>query len=118
MKRGLNVMFLSVVLAAGLIAVMPVFGQESTKSVTISRDTKVGGQALEKGSYAIRFVEGKDGEVVFLRGKREVVKAQYEITKLKAPAVDNSVIYKLAADGSVVVTRIEFKGMDSALVLK
>ena len=118
MKNRLNVIFLSVVMLLGSSATAPVFGQDSSKSITISRDTKVGGQALEKGSYTVKFAEGKDGEAVFLRGKREVVKVPYEATKLPTPAADNSVIYKLADDGSVKVSRLEFKGMETALVLK
>jgi hypothetical protein len=118
MRNRLKVILLSAVMLLGLNAVTPVFGQDSSKSVTISRDTKVGGQAIEKGIYTVKFAEGKDGEVLFLRGKREVVKATYEATKLKGPAADTSVIYKLAEDGSVKVSRIEFKGMDTAIVLK
>ena len=118
MKKRLNVMLLVAVMMLGLSAASPVLSQEQSKGVTIGRDTKVGGQALEKGSYTLRFVEGKQGELVFMHGKREVAKASYETTKLKAPAADNSVIYRLAADGSVTISRIEFKGMDTALVIK
>jgi hypothetical protein len=118
MKNRLKVILLSAVILLGSSAPAPVFGQDSSKTVTISRDTKVGGQALEKGNYTVKFAEGKNGEVVFLRGKREVVKVSYEATKLTAPAADTSVIYKLAEDGSIKVSRIEFKGMDTALVLK
>ena len=74
--RNRLAIFLSVVMILGSSAVMPVFGQDSSKSVTISRDTKVGGQALEKGEYTVKFDEGKDGEIVFLRGKREIVKVR------------------------------------------
>ena len=117
MKKRLNVTLLMLVMVLGLSAVSPVFSQEQTRGVTIGRDTKVGGQALEKGNYTLKFVEGK-GELVFLRGKHEVVKASFETTKLKTPAADNSVIYKLGGDGSVAISRIEFKGMDTALVIK
>ena len=118
MKKRLNVMLLMVVMCLGLGVASPVLSQEQTRGVTIGRDTKVGGQALEKGSYTLKFVEGKEGQLVFLRGKREVVKASYEATKLTQPAPDNSVVYRLAGDGSVTISRIEFKGMDTALVIK
>ena len=113
-------MALSFVVATvlGMGANRAVFSQEATKAVTISRDAKVAGQTLEKGSYTVRFMEGKGGELVFMRGKREVVKVSYEAAKLAAPAADNTVIYKLAGDGSVAVSRLEFKGLDTALVLK
>ena len=118
MRKRLNVMLMMVAMILGLSAVSPVLSQEQAKAVTIGRDTKVGGKALEKGSYTLKFVEGKEGELVFLHGKHEVVKASYETTKLKTPASDNSVVYRLAGDGSVTISRIEFKGMDTALVIK
>jgi hypothetical protein len=118
MKNRVSAIFLSAVMLLGLSAFAPIFGQDSSKSVTISRDTKVAGQPLEKGNYTVKFAAGKDGELVFLRGKREVVKASYEATKLAAAAGDTTVVYKLAEDGSVKVSRIEFKGMDTALVIK
>jgi hypothetical protein len=118
MKKRLNVMLLMLAMILGMSAVSPVLSQEQSRGVTIGRDTKVGGKALEKGSYTLKFVAGKEGELVFLHGKQEVVKASYETTKLKSPAPDNSVIYKLAGDGSVTISRIEFKGMDTALVIK
>ena len=118
MRNRLKVILLSTVMLLGASAAAPIFGQDSSKSVTISRDTKVGGQAIEKGVYTVKFDEGKNGEAQFLRGKREVVKVSYEATKLTSPAADTSVIYKLAEDGSVKVSRIEFKGMDMAIVLK
>jgi hypothetical protein len=118
MKNRLNAILLSIAMLLGTSALMPVFGQDSSKSVTISRDTKVGGQTLEKGNYTVKFAEGKDGEIVFLRGKREVARVSYAASKLTSAADDTTVIYKLAADGSVKVSRIEFKGMDTALVLK
>ena len=118
MKKRLNVTLLMVVMVFGLSAVSPVLSQEQTRGVMIGRDTKVAGQSLEKGSYTLKFVEGKEGQLIFLRGKREVVKASYETTKLKAPAGDNSVVYRLGGDGSVTISRIEFKGMDTALLIK
>jgi hypothetical protein len=118
MKKHLNVAILMVAMILGLSAVSPVLSQEQSRGVTIGRDTKVGGKPLEKGNYTLKFVEGKEGELVFLHGKREVVKASYETTKLTTPASDNSVVYRLAGDGSVTISRIEFKGMDTALVIK
>jgi hypothetical protein len=86
--------------------------------VIVGRAAKVGGQAIEKGNYTLKFTEGQDGEAVFLRGKREVAKASYSLVKLTNRAAEDSVIYKMAADGSIAVSRIEFKGMDTAIALK
>jgi hypothetical protein len=94
------------------------FGQEAVRTITINRDGKVGGQLLTKGDYTIKFVEGRDGEAVFMRGKREVARVSYEITSLKAVAADTLVVFKLADDGSLVISRIEFRGMGTALVIK
>ena len=88
MKKHLNVALLMIAMILGLSAVSPVLSQEQSRGVTIGRDTKVGGKALEKGSYTLKFVEGKEGELVFLHGKREVVKASYETTKLTTPATE------------------------------
>lgn len=117
MKKLVSSMILGLVLATGLAIASPADAQEVNRTVTITRDSKVGGQALIKGEYSVRFAEGKDGELVVLKGKKEVLKASYKIVKLDHPAADTSVAYTTNADGSFRVKRIEFKGKNEAIVL-
>src|SRR2546421_12798898 len=112
MKRTISSLVLGLALVAGAIQT---FAQETSKSVVITRDSKLGGEALAKGDYSVKFVEGKDGELVIAKGKREVIKATYKLTKLQQKASENSVVFTLAADGSYQIKRIEFKGKDEAL---
>ena len=104
-------------IAMGLAA-LPVNAQQVDRSITINRDGKVGDQPLAKGSYTIKFAEDKDGELVILRGKKEVAKAAYQLTKLNEPARENAVAYTLGSDGSYQIKRIEFKGKNTAIEFK
>jgi NMD protein affecting ribosome stability and mRNA decay len=117
MKRIASSLILVLVLATGLATASPVSAQEVTRTVTITRDSKLAGQALVKGEYSIRFAEGKDGDLVLLKGKKEVAKVSYKVSKLTQAAADSSVGYATAADGSFQVRRIEFKGKTEAIVL-
>jgi hypothetical protein len=118
MKKLVSSVILGLVIATGLAIASPASAQEVNRTVTITRDSKVGGQALNKGEYSVRFVEGKDGELVVLKGKKEILKASYKIGKLDQPAADNSVAYTANADGSFRVKRIEFKGKKEAIVIE
>ena len=118
MKKLISSLIVGIVVAAGLAVASPVSAQEVTRSVTITRDSKLAGQALTKGDYSIKFVEGKDGELVLLKGKKEVLKASYKVTKLAQPAVNNAIAYDAGADGSFLVRRIEFRGKSEAIVLE
>jgi hypothetical protein len=102
----------------GIIAAAPALGQEISKTITISRDTKLGGQSLPKGSYTIKYTEGKDGELVFVKGKQEILKVPYKWSKLDVTPSESSVVYSLAADGSYTIKRIETKGKEFALVIE
>lgn len=117
MKKLVSSIILGLVLATGLAIASPADAQEVNRTVTITRDSKVGGQALSKGEYSVKFVQGKDGELVVLKGKKEVLKASYKIVKLDQPAADTSVAYTTNPDGSFRVKRIEFKGKNEAIVL-
>lgn len=110
-------MILGLVLATGLAIASPVSAQEINRTVTITRDSKVGSQALVKGDYSVKFVEGKDGELVLLKGKKEILKAAYRSVKLDQAANDNSVAYSANPDGSFRVKRIEFKGKNEAIAI-
>lgn len=118
MKRLVSSLILGLVMATGLAVASPVSAQEVSRTITITRDSKLGGQAIIKGDYSIKFVEGKDGGLVLLKGKKEVLKASYKVTKLAQPAADNSVAYTAAADGSYQLKRIEFKGKTEAIVFE
>ena len=100
------------------LAALPINAQQVDKSITINRDGKVGDQTLAKGSYTIKFTEDKDGELVILKGKKEIAKAAYELTKLNEPARENAVAYTLGSDGTYQIKRIEFKGKNTAIELK
>lgn len=118
MKKLISSTILGLVLATGLAIASPVDAQEINRTITVTRDSKLGGQALMKGEYSIKFVEGKDGDLVVLKGKKEIVKASYKAVKLDQPAADTSVAYAANTDGSFRVKRIEFKGKNEAIVIE
>src|SRR5262245_61493222 len=118
MKHFAWSLIIMLVATVGLAVARPADAQEVSKTITLTRDSKVAGQQLNKGEYSIKFVEGKDGDLVLLRGKKEIVKTSYKVTKLAKPAGDNAVAYTAADDGSFQVKRIEFKGKTEALVLE
>jgi len=115
MKRWIN--FLVVALAMVGLAAGPAFSQEISRSIELKRDAKIGDQRLPKGEYAVKYAEGKD-ELVILKGKREVLKATYKVTKLDKAAPNTVAVYSQDADGSFQLKRIEFRGNDSALVFE
>jgi len=118
MKKLISAFIVSMFMAAGLAVASPADAQEVSRTVTITRDSKLAGQAVTKGEYSVKFVEGKDGSLVLLKGKSEVVKASYKVTKLAQPAGNNAIAYDSAPDGSFVVRRIEFKGKTEAIVVE
>ncbi|HMG33417.1 MAG TPA: hypothetical protein VKM94_05735 [Blastocatellia bacterium] len=109
---------LMLALFAMVAGAKPASAQEITRSVVITRDSKVGGKQVSKGDYEIKFVEGKDGELVLLKGKQEISKASYKVTKLSQPAPNSAIAYNATSDGAYTVKRIEFKGKSEALVLE
>jgi hypothetical protein len=90
-------------------------GKEVKKTITLNLDAKMSGQSLAKGSYTVKYVEGQDGDLVFLQGKREVVKLSYKWTKLSKAPAENTVVFKANGDGSYSIKRIELKGADMAV---
>jgi hypothetical protein len=117
MKKIMGLVTLGLAMALGAAATMPVSGQEVNRSIVLKRDAKVGDQVLPKGEYALKYVDGKD-ELVILRGKHEVLKATYKVTKLDKAATTTLVVYSQDTDGSFQLKRIEFGGKDSALVFE
>jgi hypothetical protein len=116
MKRIVSGAFLSFALVLSLS--LPSFGGEVTKSFTLTRDSKLEGASLTKGSYSVKFWDDKEGELVVMKGRNEVAKVKYKFMELKESAPDNTVAYTIADDGSYTVKRIEFKGMKSAIVFE
>jgi hypothetical protein len=110
--------FIALVLAVvfGLTAIAS--AQESGEKITIKRDTKLGTQLLPKGEYTLRVTGADKGELVFVQGKREVLKATYTVAKLDKEAANTAVVSALASDGSYVLKRVEFKGKATALVFE
>jgi hypothetical protein len=108
--------FVAVAVMLGMYAAA--LGQETSKTIMINREAKLAGQTLSKGSYTIKYTEGKDGELIFVKGKQEVVKVAYKWTKLDTTPSGTSVVYSLAEDGSYSIKRIEIKGKEFALVLE
>src|SRR5215213_3522685 len=118
MKSKLNSMFLALFMITGIVSAFPVFAQEVSRSIKLNRDGKVGDKALNKGEYTLKFTEDKEGDLLVMKGNKEVFKAAYKITQLGAPAQDTSVIFTAANDGSFQVKRIEFKGKTAAVVFE
>jgi hypothetical protein len=105
----------SLALVIGL-AVIPAYAQEVSRTLVIKRDTKLGSEVLPKGEYAVKFVDGQAGEIIFLRGKREVLKATFTVAKIDQAPSANMVVSTADSDGSYQLKRIEFKGKSAALV--
>jgi len=116
MKRWINFLVLGLAVTFGAALAAQAYAQEVNRTIVIKRDTKLGAAVLPKGEYNVRFAEGKEGEVIFLQGKREVLKATFTLTKLDQEASNSVVVSAANDDGSYQLKRIEFKGKGAALV--
>ena len=116
MKRWINFLVLGLAVTFGAGLASQAYAQEVNRTIVIKRDTKLGAAVLPKGEYNVRFAEGKEGEVIFLQGKREVLKATFTLTKLDQQASNSVVVSAANDDGSYQLRRIEFKGKSAALV--
>jgi hypothetical protein len=117
-KRLFKALGILVMGAFALMASVPAFAQETSGSITFSREAKVGGQNVRRGKYTITFDGGKEGELVVLRNGREVAKSVYKLVALGKEASDSAVIFVAAEDGSLRVRRIELKGLNVALQME
>lgn len=119
MKRGIikTLGYLMVVGFAAL-ATVPAFGQDTSRSITFSREAKVGGQTVTQGKYTITFDKEKEGELAVLKNGREIAKAGYKLVSLGKDASDSAIIFVAANDGSLQVRRIELKGLNVALQME
>jgi hypothetical protein len=94
---------------------IPALGQSVSRTLTITRAAKIGGQSITPGKYTVEFDEKKDGEIAISKDGKQVLKASYKLAELdKAPA-DTAVVFAAATDGSLSIRRIEMKGMKTAL---
>ena len=109
---------IALVLAMALGLAVAASAQEAGDKITIKRDTKLGSEVLLKGEYTLKFVDGDKGEVVFVQGKHEVLKATYSVTKLDKEAANSAVVSSLGNDGSYLLKRIEFRGKNTAFVFE
>lgn len=105
----------AIALALTFTLSLPVFGQDVSRSIVLSREAKLGGQSLPQGKYTITFDDSKDGELAIKKGGKEVVKTSYKLMQLTKDAADNAVVFTAAPDGSLQVKRIEIKGSKVAL---
>jgi hypothetical protein len=101
-----------------LVASVPAFAQETSRSITFSREARVGGQKVSQGKYTITFDGAKEGELAVLKNGREVAKSGYKLVSLGKDASDSAIIFVAADDGSLVVRRIELKGLNVALQME
>jgi hypothetical protein len=91
-----------------------VYGQETSRSITLTREAKLAGQTVSQGKYTIIFDENKEGELKVLKNGKEIATASYKFVDLGKSAPENAVVYR-AADGGLAISRIELKGMKMAI---
>ena len=81
MKKRINKM-MGAVLLAGILAALTVtvVAQSVTRTLSFSRQAKVGSQVIQPGKYSLVYDETKDGDVVVMKDGKEVLKAAYKRT--------------------------------------
>jgi hypothetical protein len=119
MRKRINKV-IGVALLAGLLAALtiPAAAQSVTRTLTFSRQAKVGSQTIQPGKYSIVYDETKDGDLVVLKDGKEVLKAAYKRTELASQPADSAVIFIAGDGGGYKVKRIEIKGSKTALVFE
>jgi len=115
MRKTIGSLFIVTLMVFGLVTAAPAEGQEVKRSVTINRDTTIGGQEISKGNYTLKFNESADGELVLIKSGKEVAKVNYKITKITKAPSESLVVYSLSSDGKYTVKRIELKGSEMAI---
>jgi hypothetical protein len=117
MKERIN-KTIGALLLIGILAALTVTApaQSVTRTLTFSRQAKVGGQVIQPGKYSVVYDESKDGDLVVMKDGKELLKAAYKRTELASQPADTAVIFVAASDGGYKVRRIEIKGSKTALV--
>ena len=119
MKRGISkTLGYLMVVGFAVLATVPAFGQDTSRSITFSREASVGGQKVTQGKYTIIFDREKEGKLALLKNGREIAKTEYKLVSLGKDASDSALIFVAAADGSLQVRRIELKGLNVALQME
>jgi hypothetical protein len=113
MKKTISAMVTSFVLVLSMS--VSNIAADLTKSFTLTRDSKINGQAVNKGDYSVKYADDKDGELILLKGKKEVVKSAYKLVALSVAPSDDKITYSVDDDGSFHVKRLEFKGSKNAI---
>jgi hypothetical protein len=117
MKKRINKTIGAMLLAAVLAALtVTATAQSVTRTLTFSRQAKVGSQVIQPGKYSIVYDETKDGDLVVMKDGKELLKAAYKRTELASQPADSAVVFVAAGDGGYKVRRIEIKGSKTALV--
>lgn len=106
-----------VIVVFAVLFAVPAFAQNTSKTITFSREAKVGSQVLAQGKYTLTFNSEKEGELIISKGDKEVAKTAYSLVELGKDASDSVVVFSANADGTLNVKRIELKGMKVALQL-
>jgi len=114
-KKAFGLTLLAAVLSALAI---PALAQNVTRSLTISRQAKLGAQMIQPGKYTVAYDETKDGEAVVAKDGKEVLKTAYKRVELNNAPAESAVVFVAAGDGTMKVRRIEIKGSKTALVFE
>jgi hypothetical protein len=112
--KRLRVVALLLMVASTFYTANSVYGQETSRSITITREAKLAGTTVSEGKYTITFDETKEGELKILKNGKAIATASYKLVELGKSAPENAVVYR-AADGGFAVSRIELKGMKMAI---
>ncbi|HLG13570.1 MAG TPA: hypothetical protein VJH03_03470 [Blastocatellia bacterium] len=117
MAKKLTITMLGAVLilSAGLFTS---FGQETNRTIVLSRQARLAGSVLTQGRYSVSFDEKKSGDLSLAKDGKQVVKAPYKLVALSKEAPDTAVVFAAASDGSLQVRRIELKGLKVALQIE
>ncbi|MBX7220114.1 MAG: hypothetical protein K1Y36_09215 [Blastocatellia bacterium] len=105
-------LMVAVVLTA--VTMVPAFARNQNKNLTIPRNCVVQGQEIKSGAYTAQFVDDKEGELVLLDGRKELARMPYKIVTLPKAANGDVVVFN-NNNGTRSISRIEFKGLTTAL---
>src|SRR5829696_7627449 len=91
MKKTISALVMSFVLVLSMAVAN--IAADLNKSFTLTRDSKINGQAVTKGDYSVKYTDDKAGELILLKGKKEIVKAAYKLVPLSVAPSDDKVTY-------------------------
>jgi len=87
-------------------------------SLILVNPTKVNGTTLTAGKYVVEWKgSGPNVEVSVLRGKTILIKLQARLVDLKFPLAQGAVLTRKDADGTTVLTGVQFGGKRFAIEL-